>query len=209
MPILTARLALVPAALALLGACSSSSSDPLPPAAPDTPPAPVTPVESSIDLGPRPSLMSLKQEAAELDRRVSLADPTTTLPDSGTARYDGAMTIGDGDGLALIGNLALVADLEASELSGVAGQFYTEDGGQLAGRLDIAPTDISLDARRGYFDTGMTGDLSLDDTVYGIDATLYGEFYTYGQDHIAAGDLAGNLTTGGAATPITGSFWAH
>ena len=146
------------------------------------------------------------------DRAALLADDVLSdgisdpgrLPDSGSARYDGFMTLrlptqADGSRRRYTGDLTLNVDFAAprDQITGRAGGFATRGGDALDGGLRLRGGDLyrDTDPDENYTFTGnLDGTLRRGRADYAIDARIEGEFRGRGQtgvNGLVFGDVTG------------------
>ena len=161
---------------------------------------------------PRPTYAALVADQDALyDETVGLSytDPST-LPITGSANYEGVMTMGSGGAMPeMAGELTLDMNFADSSLSGGASNFVTEDGEEMTGSLDVASgrilteIDVSEDYTYGALLTSQLEDEAGGD--YDFAGGLAGDFL--GEDHShAEGIVEGTVMTPDGVDYFEGEF---
>mgnify|MGYP005992188061 CR=1 FL=1 len=124
-------------------------------------------------------------------------DPTT-LPTSGSASYDGLLSLGPA-----IGEMELIANFSEGSIGGTVGNVVLGDDTVATGSLAITSasgaidrsTDTSVDFT---FSAGLDGTLSDDTGSYDVEATMLGDFTDTDYGYVE-GFVEGTVTESGSS----------
>lgn len=141
------------------------------------------------------------------------ADPAS-LPGSGSATYDGVMTLDAGlasGNLAMTGALALTAQFATSTISGHADAFRDAANRAYTGQLSLSNgvIDRGADPNSAYtFSADLAGTLSGNGATLAMTADLSGDFLDVNAQAVA-GVVSGSTVSGGHRGYLYGDFVAQ
>lgn len=154
------------------------------------------------------TLAEFRELADELDLRLDgLSEtPGSSLPATGSARYDGIlrMTMPDGSfgAYSVMGNLDLDVAFAAGAVSGAADGFIEESGQRFPGRLSIRDGVVTRGtSESGFVGARMTGSLNDGSQDIGINRILSGSFFGPG------GQMVGGAVRDAGAVQLFGGFF--
>lgn len=153
-----------------------------------------------------PTYSDLLDEFSTIDAQFDRSDTSqmsdpATLPVLGSFVYNGVLGVNFGPDDArnsLIGDMRLVADFDASGISGDVNNFIDVNDVTYSGQLDITGGNINraADLATQYtYGADLDGQLTDEDGgQYSFDMTLRGDFFGDNQEFVG-GDLAGDVIT--------------